>query len=326
MNSPLVSIIVINYNYERFLAEAIDSALGQSYPAVEVIVVDDGSTDKSRQMIASYGDRIASVFKENGGQFSALNAGFAASRGDIICLLDADDAFVEHKVARIVPIFTSDTAIGWCCHPLLLVDKFTDKVVGKTRTFPRSRQLTENKSDFRAALQRGKLPFYPSPSSGLCFRRSLLEQIYPLPVTFIKTSVDRYVRCAAVSLSPGFILTEALTRQGLHDRNAATTKNHKQKLNEREIVIAYLLRDRFPHLAKFTNRMFARGLSAYWKLDKADSEYGRYIRQYLADVRWIAKLEIVLLLLYQNSFLKRKYSHDLSEQNTPLEAQLRSPS
>ena len=66
-----VTIAICNYNYERFLAEAIDSALAQDYPHTSVLVVDDGSTDRSREIILSYGSRIRSVLKENGGQVSA---------------------------------------------------------------------------------------------------------------------------------------------------------------------------------------------------------------------------------------------------------------
>ena len=81
---PLVSIIINNYNYGRFLAAAIDSALTQSYAQTEVIVVDDGSTDDSHAILASYGARITPVLTANGGQASAFNAGFARGRGDIV--------------------------------------------------------------------------------------------------------------------------------------------------------------------------------------------------------------------------------------------------
>src|ERR1700719_288784 len=87
----LVSIIIPNYNYARYLRIAIDSALAQTYAPVEVIVVDDGSTDNSREVIESYGDRITPIIKTNGGHGSALNAGYAASRGEIVIFLDADD-------------------------------------------------------------------------------------------------------------------------------------------------------------------------------------------------------------------------------------------
>jgi glycosyltransferase involved in cell wall biosynthesis len=87
----LVSIIINNYNYDRFLAEAINSALNQTYPYTEVIVVDDGSTDNSRQIIAEYGDRIIPILQPNGKQASAFNNGFAHSKGEIIIFLDSDD-------------------------------------------------------------------------------------------------------------------------------------------------------------------------------------------------------------------------------------------
>src|SRR5271166_6653726 len=99
----LVTILINNFNYGRFLRQAIDSALNQTYHNVEVIVVDDGSTDESRTIIGSYGNRIISVLKKNGGQASAFNAGIAASQGEIICMLDADDFFYPDKVERVIP-------------------------------------------------------------------------------------------------------------------------------------------------------------------------------------------------------------------------------
>ena len=79
-NNPLVSILINNYNYGYFLGAAIESALSQTYQNIEIIVVDDGSTDNSREIIAHYGNHIIPILKENGGQASAFNAGFAASR------------------------------------------------------------------------------------------------------------------------------------------------------------------------------------------------------------------------------------------------------
>src|SRR2546428_10583836 len=97
-NFELASIIINNYNYRRFLREAVDSALNQTYRNTEVIVVDDGSTDGSPEIIASYGDRIIPVLKQNGGQNSALNAGFSSSRGDVILFLDSDDVLLPTAV------------------------------------------------------------------------------------------------------------------------------------------------------------------------------------------------------------------------------------
>jgi glycosyltransferase involved in cell wall biosynthesis len=76
---PLVSILITSYNYGRYLGNAIDSALNQTFRNIEVVVVDDGSEDNSLDVIKSYGGRIVSVVKQNGGQGSAFNAGFAFS-------------------------------------------------------------------------------------------------------------------------------------------------------------------------------------------------------------------------------------------------------
>ena len=101
----LVSIIINNYNYDRFLAEAIDSAIAQTYARIEVIVVDDGSTDKSREIIAGYGERLTPILQVNGKQAAALNSGFAASHGEIVLFLDSDDYLLPTAIERIVAAF-----------------------------------------------------------------------------------------------------------------------------------------------------------------------------------------------------------------------------
>src|SRR5687767_13453136 len=108
---PLVSIIINNFNYGRYVAEAIDSALSQTYQWTEVIVVDDGSSDDSRQVIAAYGDRVTAILKENGGQASACNAGFDVSQGEIVCFLDADDTLLPAAVERAVPLFSGGDVV-----------------------------------------------------------------------------------------------------------------------------------------------------------------------------------------------------------------------
>src|SRR5947207_2823602 len=99
------SIVINNYNYSRFLSEAIDSALAQSYTHAEVIVVDDGSTDNSREIIERYGDRLTAITQQNAGQGAAYNTGFATSRGDFVCFLDADDVLNPNAITEAVAAF-----------------------------------------------------------------------------------------------------------------------------------------------------------------------------------------------------------------------------
>lgn len=98
----LVSICITNFNYRQYVGAAVDSALAQTYPAVEVVVVDDGSTDGSLELLQGYGDRIRLQAQANSGQISAVNRAFAASTGVVVLFLDADDLLQPHAVASVV--------------------------------------------------------------------------------------------------------------------------------------------------------------------------------------------------------------------------------
>ncbi|MHC1709822.1 MAG: glycosyltransferase [Methanomassiliicoccales archaeon] len=106
MSTPLVSIVVPVYNGSDFLREALDSALGQTYPNIEVVVVNDGSNDggKTREIALGYGDRIRYFEKENGGVATALNRGILESKGKYISWLSHDDAYLPDKLEKQVPV------------------------------------------------------------------------------------------------------------------------------------------------------------------------------------------------------------------------------
>lgn len=100
MADPLISCIVPVYNGERFLAEALDSILGQTYRPLEVIVVDDGSTDATAEIAARYAPQVTCLRQDNRGAASAKNLGVSASRGNLIAFLDADDLWLPGKLER----------------------------------------------------------------------------------------------------------------------------------------------------------------------------------------------------------------------------------
>ena len=310
MGSPLVSVLINNHNYGRFLNQAIDSALNQTYPAVEIVVVDDGSTDDSRAVIERYGSAVVPVFKQNGGQDSAFNAGFEHSQGEIVCFLDADDIFVSDKIEKIVECFQAFPDAEWCFHALLLKDPRTEQPLGRTRAFPNVNQDSSTFCDFRSNMRLGRLPFYPMSTSGLCFRRSLLDKILPMPETFIKTSADRYLRIAAMGIAPGYYLAEDLTIQGIHGSNVSTLNKSHPFLLERQLVSCYLLRTRFPQLAQYANRMFVRGLCAYNRLDPAEREpeYEPFIAKYRQLCSPLDQLIVNLLLFYHSRPWRKEYS------------------
>lgn len=110
-SGPLVSVIIPNYNYAAYLGQAIDSVLGQSYPSVEVLVVDDGSTDGSEAVLRGYGDRIRWFRQSRQGVSAARNRGIQESRGDLIAFLDADDLWRPEKLTRQVELLR-DPQVG----------------------------------------------------------------------------------------------------------------------------------------------------------------------------------------------------------------------
>jgi glycosyltransferase involved in cell wall biosynthesis len=115
--APLVSVIVPAYNAERFLGRSIRSALAQTYSPLEIIVVDDGSTDGTREAISSFHDgRIKYLWQPNRGQGAARNVGIRESAGSYITFLDADDAYLPHKVQRQVTFLEAhpEHQIVWC--------------------------------------------------------------------------------------------------------------------------------------------------------------------------------------------------------------------
>jgi glycosyltransferase involved in cell wall biosynthesis len=114
MESSLISCIVPVFNGEKYLAEALDSIFAQTYPRLEVIVVDDGSTDRTATVIAAFGDRVRSLWQNNQGPAAARNRGLHAARGEFIAFLDADDLWHPEKLQRQMQRFQDRPELDYC--------------------------------------------------------------------------------------------------------------------------------------------------------------------------------------------------------------------
>jgi glycosyltransferase involved in cell wall biosynthesis len=223
---PLVSIIINNYNYGHFLDEAIDSALTQSYPNIEVIVVDDGSTDNSREIIANYVNRLFPIVKENGGQGSAFNAGFAASRGDIVIFLDSDDVLLPTAAEKAVPFF-GDPDVVKVHWPLWLVN------ADGTRTgqiFP-GPELPEG--DFRkVVLQTGPTNQLSAPTSGNAWCKRYLAALFPLPEDVYRAWADTCLFEIAPFLGKIAAIREPQGNYRQHRKNLHTAFSLDRRLEQ----------------------------------------------------------------------------------------------
>jgi glycosyltransferase involved in cell wall biosynthesis len=166
-----VSIIVVNYNNERFLAAAIDSALGQNHPLCEVIVVDDCSTDNSQAVIARYDKRIKIILKEqNEGQTAALNNAWPLARYPILIFLDSDDVLFPHAAATVASRWMAGTVKTQS--PLVTIDKGGRQVGHVAPKYPPNLDTAMLR---KSLLRTGGC--HVSPSSGNAFSRALLEAI-----------------------------------------------------------------------------------------------------------------------------------------------------
>ena len=118
----LITVVIPTYNHERFLRDAVESALAQTYPFVEIIVVDDGSTDNTPVLMETYADRVQYIRQTNRGLSGARNSGILAARGEFIALLDADD-FWQHNYLRVThKALIADVGLGAVQTGLRFVD------------------------------------------------------------------------------------------------------------------------------------------------------------------------------------------------------------
>jgi glycosyltransferase involved in cell wall biosynthesis len=205
--SLLVTVLINNYNYGRFLREAIDSALYQTYSHLEVIVVDDGSSDESRELIASYGKALIPIFKNNGGQASAFNAGIAASRGELICFLDADDFLHPAKVESVIPHLRPGSLIY---HRLQLLPG--------PGIYPESVGPGGN---FYSYVQKYRfVPFVAAPTSALAISRDLALRLIPLPTRNVRSSADDFIVKGSALIGDIVELPDVLATYRVHGANA----------------------------------------------------------------------------------------------------------
>ena len=224
-HNPLVSIVINNYNYGRFLGEAIESALYQNYANTEVVVVDDGSTDNSREVISAYEEKIVPVLKENGGQASAFNAGFEASRGKIITLLDADDYLFPEAVDRIVEAW--EPGVASIQYRLETVDGDGEHI----GFYPPREIAVQGGEVWRILLERG---YSTAPvTSGLSFWREALERVLPMPETEWRISADGYLITLVPFHGRVAAIQEALGAYRLHGSNLWS---HQNKVSSEELL------------------------------------------------------------------------------------------
>ena len=251
------SVVVTNHDYARYLGAAVDSALAQTWPATEVVVVDDGSTDGSLALLEQYGDRIELVAQPQRGQTAAMNAGLARSTGDVVLFLDADDVLEPCAVAAVVERMrgTRLTKVHW---PVEVVD-----ADGRATGQRLPEQALPDGSHAVAATACGPQSFPFPPTSGNAWSRAFLEQVFPLPELEAElgvgsASADALLSMLALVTGEVGALAEPLTRYRVHAGNDYAGRPLREQV-DRHVTVT----DRHFEVVAATCR--ARG----WEVDVA---------------------------------------------------------
>lgn len=169
-----LSIVIANYNYERYVSTAIDSALALRWDDVEVVVVDDGSTDGSREVIQGYADRAKILLAENGTQRVAANLGFAMTTGDVVVFLDSDDVLPPDLPTRLMESWTDRASKAQ--FQMQLINEHGE--LTGAPPFPAYDPVPTPEDIRRWAVETSAYP--TPPGSGNAYARRFLERIFPL--------------------------------------------------------------------------------------------------------------------------------------------------
>ncbi len=228
MNLPLVSVIIPCYNRERYLAEAIESVLEQTHPNIELIVIDDGSSDRSGEIAQSY--PLKYHYQTNGGISAARNAGIAVANGEFLAFLDSDDIWVQDKLAKQMAAFDTNPDI--------------EAVFGYAQNFY-SPELDEN---FRNRIRCPEKPVAAHISSAMLIKRSAFLRVGNFD-TNLNTGIDIswYIWAIEHQLQQ-ITIPDVVYHRRLHESNSGITE--RQYANQRlHIIKAKLDRERAKHRA-----------------------------------------------------------------------------
>lgn len=191
-STPLVSIVIPVFNGEQFIRTALESVAAQTYPSIEIIAVDDGSTDSSVDVVNSFGRDVLLVRQPNRGVAAARNEAIARARGEFIAFLDQDDWWLPRKLEEQVSLCRNDPRIGLVHTNVSYYDDELGQYVGLLNPSTRSDQLVGDCFD-KLLLGNGLY------NSAVLVRRSLVEQVGPCDLRIPGNTVqdyDLWLRCA----------------------------------------------------------------------------------------------------------------------------------
>jgi glycosyltransferase involved in cell wall biosynthesis len=229
-NLPRVSCIVAVYNGEAYLAEAIDSLLAQNYPHLEIVVINDGSTDGTADVISRYGDRLHVLNQVNRGVSMARNRGVDMSTGQLLCFLDADDRLDPRKLTMQVAELRADPHLDFCdCH---------------TSNFWSPELSAETREQDHPYRGNAWWKTFPAHISTWLFRRDLWDRVggFAAQLRYAE-DFDWFSRACDLPMRR-LTLADVLTYRRLHPANVSARCQDEQVTSVASMLKAHLARKR----------------------------------------------------------------------------------
>jgi glycosyltransferase involved in cell wall biosynthesis len=314
-DSLTVTVLIDTCNYGRYLRRAIDSALAQTYSAAltEILVIDDGSTDDTADTIQPYASRVRYIRKERGGQASALNEGIRQARGEVVCLLDADDYFRPDKVRRVVEGFQGKPEIGLVYNNIDIVDNSgtTIRQVPWDRTWS-CRRVSLSKVP--AQLQSLILLGHPwsCMTSSMSLRASVGRQL-EIPEDVFPHSADLFLGMVLPFMAEVRIIETVLTAYVFHGENQVLFRSipaNRELLARQLRYVRRYVEDRFGKrfVTYFGRNLYGFEPDAAWQASPRWAVYRDDFMQIAgSNAEWRIKREsqlrlLATLLLSQNMY------------------------
>jgi glycosyltransferase involved in cell wall biosynthesis len=208
----VLSVIIPNHNYAKYVGNAIASALGVRWPKVEVIVVDDGSTDNSPEVIRTFAGRIKLIEQANAGQMASCLNGFRRSTGDVIIFLDSDDTLHSEVMNEIVAVWSEKASkFQFQMRTIDADGNATGNILPQYFVTPTPQQIHE------WAITAGVYP--TPPGSGNAYPREIVDRIFSFKTDFVDRAPDSYLVTAAPALGDVITIPKPLVDYRVHGAN-----------------------------------------------------------------------------------------------------------
>lgn len=291
-----VSVVIPTYNYAQFVSEAIDSVLAQTFPNVEIIVVDDGSTDNTKEVLSGYGAKIKYIFQKNKGVSAARNFGVRNSTGDLIAFLDADDTWFPDKIEKQIECFSVDAEVGYVHCSLEEYDVYKN-IIGK---------YLDGANGWLADDLLLLRPVIVGPGSTLLLKRGVFDATGGFDERpIMRASEDWEFSYRLAKISKGAFVPEVLVRYRNHGENRHLKFNNV----EQAMLLAY--KEIFSQANESTlklrrqayGNLYTMLAGCYFQV----KDYPSFIKNTLKGL-WYSPLNINQYLTYPKRLWKRQIS------------------